>query len=454
MAFIGKAAVPVCFKAPRDPCPLPFFSLKSAWMDGVIYEKWFDTVFLPAVLGSTRLPCILIVDNCGAHGKLKDGQVAICPLPPNITSVHQPPDAGIIAALKRLYKGRLSGLVIGAFERSRLGASSRATATPPDPGRAAGATSGAEGAIRHLSRASGAASGAPNGPGAPDGSTVGFGPNAAAVAASRVGSCGSAPNCGASGARSSTGQVSSRGSPSVAAQGGAAVGLDEDLSNLAAVSALGPMGGLRGTVGGGIPFGGTLGAVSAWSALSGAARAAEFRSRSGPTILSSAGSSASRPVEALASANRQWRGAGSATEAVRGPVVSATRSGAELDKVELDISAQYTRIYPYSCRSCVFLMYCVHAPTIIMCLNNSMRSGYIVIRVAILCLSLSDSRNRLCATTTVWGSPCDAAGEKDAIVGYQICDRSWTFANKRRMCLSHLSRMPGPRREGVWVCAA
>jgi len=128
--------------------------------------------------------------------------------------------------------------------------------------------------------------------------------------------------------------------------------------------------------------------------------------------------------------------------------------GAEVDKVELNISAQYTRIYPYSCRSCVFLMYSVHAPTIIMCLNNSLWSGYNVTRVEILCLSLSDSRNRLCATTTVSGSPCDAAGEKDANVGYQISDRSWTFANKREMCLAHLSRMPGPRREGIWVTAA
>ena len=117
-----------------------------------------------------------------------------------------------------------------------------------------------------------------------------------------------------------------------------------------------------------------------------------------------------------------------------------------MDKDELDISAQYTRIYPYSCRSCVFFMYSGHAPTIIMCLNNSLRSGYKVIRVEILCLSLSDSRYRLCATTTGWGSPCDAAGEQDANVGYQICDRGWTFATKREMCLAHLSRMPGPRR--------
>jgi len=150
------------------------------------------------------------------------------------------------------------------------------------------------------------------------------------------------------------------------------------------------------------------------------------------------------------------RGAGGDGRAVNGGGRrgGAAAPGAEVDNVELDISAQYTRIYPYSCRSCVFLMYSVHAPTIIMCLNNSLRSGYNVIRVEILCLSLSDSRNWLCATTTVWGSPCDAAGEQDANVGYQICDRGWTFATKREMCLAHLSRMPGPRREGVWVSAA
>ena len=136
VAVIGKAAVPLCFKSPRAPCPLPYFSQQSAWMDGVVYEKWFNTVFVPAVRARTRLPCVLVVDNCGAHGKLEHPQVAICPLPPNVTSVHQPLDAGIIAALKRRYKGRLLSLVIGAFERSRLAqiSAARASGTPLDSG--------------------------------------------------------------------------------------------------------------------------------------------------------------------------------------------------------------------------------------------------------------------------------------------------------------------------------
>jgi len=148
---------------------------------------------------------------------------------------------------------------------------------------------------------------------------------------------------------------------------------------------------------------------------------------------------------------------GAAAGAARGVphrAVVLLRPGAEVDKVELDISAQYTRIYPYSCRGCIFLMYSVNAPMIIMCLSNSPRAGYNVIRLQILCLSLADSRTRLCATTAFWGRPRDAAGKQDANAGYQLGDNGRTVATKREMCLAHPSRMPGPRREIVWVSAS
>jgi len=63
--------VPVCFKPHRAPCPLPYFSQKPAWMDEEVYKKWFNTVFVTAVRAGSQLACILIVDNCRAHGKLK-----------------------------------------------------------------------------------------------------------------------------------------------------------------------------------------------------------------------------------------------------------------------------------------------------------------------------------------------------------------------------------------------
>jgi len=69
-AIIGKAKLPLCFKRTRQPCPLPYFSQQSAWMDGVIFKSWFETVFLPAVRARTSQPVALISEHCGAHAEL------------------------------------------------------------------------------------------------------------------------------------------------------------------------------------------------------------------------------------------------------------------------------------------------------------------------------------------------------------------------------------------------
>lgn len=115
VAMIGKAKQPLCFQPPRRPCPLPYFSQKSAWMDAEIFKSWFETVFLPAVRARTTLPVALLSDNCGAHDDLESEQVKFIALPPNCTSVYQPLDLGIIACLKRQYKRQLLDLVVEAF---------------------------------------------------------------------------------------------------------------------------------------------------------------------------------------------------------------------------------------------------------------------------------------------------------------------------------------------------
>jgi len=120
VAMIGKAKQPKCFKPPRDPCPLPYFSQPSAWMHADVFKSWFETVFVPAVRARTALPVALISDNCGAHEELESTQVSFIPLPPNGTFVYQPLDLGIIACLKKRYKRRFLDLGVGAFE-STLG---------------------------------------------------------------------------------------------------------------------------------------------------------------------------------------------------------------------------------------------------------------------------------------------------------------------------------------------
>jgi len=130
VAIIGKAKEPLCFKPPRRPSPLPYFSQKSAWMDSDIFKSWFETVFLPAVTARTTQPVALVSDNCGAHDQLECNQVKFTALPPNCTSIYQPLDLGIIACLKRRYKRRLLDLVVSVFEAT-LGARAAANAPPP-----------------------------------------------------------------------------------------------------------------------------------------------------------------------------------------------------------------------------------------------------------------------------------------------------------------------------------
>lgn len=79
-------------------------------------------VFLPHVRAQTNKKLALIVDNASSHGKdLVDhrGQVDIVPLPPNVASVHQPVDMGIIAVWKKGYRKRmLRGIILNFATRA------------------------------------------------------------------------------------------------------------------------------------------------------------------------------------------------------------------------------------------------------------------------------------------------------------------------------------------------
>ena len=119
LAMIGKAAQPRCFRT--SPSPLPYNSQKNAWNDHVLTKWWFHDVFLPAIRKRTSRPVILIADNFGSHDEtdaaLQDPQVKWVLLPPNCTSVHQPMDQGIIAAIKRKYKSNMLHSMVKNLER-------------------------------------------------------------------------------------------------------------------------------------------------------------------------------------------------------------------------------------------------------------------------------------------------------------------------------------------------
>ena len=274
----------------------------------------------------TRLPCILIVDNCGAHGELNDEQVTFFPLPPNVTSLHQPLDSGIIAALERRYQGRLLGLFIGAFERFRLrsGAWSQAPTRASDPCGARGAAAGSERRVVRSYEAGGAESGGPaRGTVNLTGATR-CGPGAASFADSVSWNRDISAFCVTGGAPRPTIQIAKTRSLAASAQGGTSTG--QVGANLVAAptgSKMAPIDEPQAVLGFGAAFGGTLGAEPSWAAVRSATRAMEFQSRPGPTTAISSGPNASRPLEALAGGEQPGRVPEFAIEADIGPDIGA-----------------------------------------------------------------------------------------------------------------------------------
>ena len=109
VAVIGKSKNPKCFKTGRLPEGMEYYSNKTAKANGPTLRSWFNGVFLPFVRSRTDQKVALLVDYVSLHGDLKDGrgQVEVIPLPPNITTIHQPMDMGIKQKWKREYRLRM-----------------------------------------------------------------------------------------------------------------------------------------------------------------------------------------------------------------------------------------------------------------------------------------------------------------------------------------------------------
>lgn len=130
LAMIGKAKKPRCFKhvkSTSDGFDLPVWyrSQNNAWMSESIFKEWFFQQFVPQVerfLETKHLPrkAVLLLDNATTHPDtqyLQDKDIKAIFLPPNVTSLVQPMDQGVLAALKKRYRRKLlSSLILGMEE--------------------------------------------------------------------------------------------------------------------------------------------------------------------------------------------------------------------------------------------------------------------------------------------------------------------------------------------------
>lgn len=104
LLVIGKFAKPRCFK--NVTLPVKYRANKKAWMTGEIFTEYVTT--LDRSMGHQRRKIALVLDNCTAHPKVNGlKNVELFFLPPNTTSRTQPLDAGIIYAMKQIYRRKL-----------------------------------------------------------------------------------------------------------------------------------------------------------------------------------------------------------------------------------------------------------------------------------------------------------------------------------------------------------
>jgi len=118
LVVIGKAKKPRSFKGTEiKNLPVDYYSQKGAWMNREIFEDWFKKKWVPEVqsfLKNKGLPqkAVLLLDNAPSHPhesilKTNDGLMVSKFLPPNVTSLIQPMDQGVLSSMKRLYRQKL-----------------------------------------------------------------------------------------------------------------------------------------------------------------------------------------------------------------------------------------------------------------------------------------------------------------------------------------------------------
>jgi len=63
--IIGTAKKPNCFE--NANMPVPYFNQRCAWVDKVMYRRWWNEVFVPAIREWTDEPVALLMDNFSGH---------------------------------------------------------------------------------------------------------------------------------------------------------------------------------------------------------------------------------------------------------------------------------------------------------------------------------------------------------------------------------------------------
>lgn len=114
LLMIGKSANPRCFKNVKT-LPVQYKNNKKAWMTSEIFSEWLSK--LDKKFRKEKRKVLLFIDNCTAHNNVPNmSNVTVIWFPPNMTSVIQPMDQGVIKNLKHFYRRLLvQNIMSGSF---------------------------------------------------------------------------------------------------------------------------------------------------------------------------------------------------------------------------------------------------------------------------------------------------------------------------------------------------
>ena len=119
---IGKSETPEVFRRFGKPNPKKFYyaAQDAAWMDRRLCQEWLDNVFVPHAESVRKGQKVLLLwDNCPGHqvdASAYSEWLRIELFPPNVTSVFQPMDQGIIVSVKRAFKRTMLLQVLDLME--------------------------------------------------------------------------------------------------------------------------------------------------------------------------------------------------------------------------------------------------------------------------------------------------------------------------------------------------
>ena len=116
LLVIGKSNQPRCFRG-IPTLPSPYTNSSNAWMTSTIFRKWLIELNRDMMKQDRHIA--LLVDNCSAHPKDCGGEltnIAVYFLPPNVTSLIQPCDMGVIRNLKALYRKSMISRIVSHLD--------------------------------------------------------------------------------------------------------------------------------------------------------------------------------------------------------------------------------------------------------------------------------------------------------------------------------------------------